>query len=78
MIDKQALTFFGHTIRASGMEEDIMLGRVEGAGRRGRQRTRLPGELKDVTGMPLHHLNETVMSRSEWRLFVQRIARSHK
>ena len=42
MIAKQALTFFGHTIRASGMEIDIMLGRAEGTRRRGRQRPRWP------------------------------------
>ena len=78
MIAKQALTFFGHTIRASGMEKDIMLGRVEGTRRRGRQRTRWLDVLKEFTGMSLHQLNQTAMNRSEWRSFVQRIARSCK
>ena len=78
MTAKQALTFFGHTVRASGMEKDIMLGRVEGTRRRGRQRTRWLDVLKEFTGMSLHQLNETAMNRSEWRSFVQRIARSRK
>ena len=78
MIAKQALTFFGHTIRANGMEKDIMLGGVEGTRRRGKQRTRSLDVLKEVTGMTLHQLNETAVNRSEWRSFVQRIARSRK
>ena len=71
MIAKQALTFFGHTIRAGGMEKDIMLGRIEGTKRRGRQRTRWLDVLKEFTGMSLHQLNETAMNRSEWRSFVR-------
>ena len=78
MIAKQALTFFGHTIRARGMEKDIILGTVEGTRRRGSHRTRWLDVLKEFTGMSLHQLNETAMNRSEWRSFVQRIARSRK
>ena len=68
----------GMEIRASGMEKDIMLGRVEGTRRRDGQRTRWLDVLKEFTGMSLHQLNETAMNRSEWRSFVQRIARSRK
>ena len=75
-IVKQALTFFGHAIRARGMEKDIMLGKAEETRRRGRQRTRWLDVLKESTGMSLHQLNETAMNRSECRWFVQRIAKS--
>ena len=50
----QALTFFGHTIRASRMENDIMLGRVEGTRRQVKQRARWQDVLKKLTGMSLH------------------------
>ena len=78
MIAKQALIFFGHTIRASEVEENIMLGRVQGTRRRGRQRTRWLDVLKESTPMSLHKRKETAMNRSKWRLFVQRIARNRK
>ena len=78
MSAKQALTFFGHTIGTSGMEKDVVLGTVEGTRKRGRQRTRWLDALKELTGMSLHQLDETSMNRSEWRSFVQRIARSCK
>ena len=38
MIIKRDLTFFGHTIGSSGIEKDVMLGKVEGTRRRGRQK----------------------------------------
>ena len=35
---KAALSYFGHVVRAGGMEDDVMLGRMNGARRRGRPR----------------------------------------
>ena len=35
---KAALSYFGHVVRAGGMEDDVMLGRMDGARRRGRPR----------------------------------------
>ena len=66
MISKQALAFFGHTIRASGMEKDTILVRVEGTRRRGKQRTRWLDVLKELAGMSLHQLNETAMNKLEF------------
>ena len=78
MIIKQALTFFGHTMHASRIEKDVMLGKVEGTRRRGRERTRWLNSLKDVTGMTLYELKEKAMNRMEWRMFIQRIAKSRQ
>ena len=78
MIVRQPLTSSRYTIRAKGMEKDIMLGMVGRTKRRGRQRTRWLDELKEITRMSLQQLNETIMNRSEWRLFDQRIARSRQ
>ena len=78
MIIKQALTFFGNIMRASGIEKDVMLGKVEGTRRRGRQRTRWLNSLRDITGVTLDVLKEKAMNRMEWRMFVQRIAKSRQ
>ena len=37
---KAALSYFGHVVRAEGMEDDVMLGRMNGARRKGRLRPR--------------------------------------
>ena len=71
MITKRALTFFGHTMQSSGIEKDVMLGKVEGTRRRGKQRTRWFNSIKEITGMTLYELKENAMNRIDWRMFVQ-------
>ena len=44
--DKAALSYFGHVVRAGGMEDDMMLGRMNGARKRGRPRQRWLDTLK--------------------------------
>ena len=78
MIIKRALTFFGHTMRCSGIEKDVTLGKVEGTRRRGRQRTRWLNSLKEITGMTLNELKEKALNRIDWRIFVLRIAKSRQ
>ncbi len=39
-VPKAALSYVGHVVRAAGMEDDVMLGRMNGARRRGRPRQR--------------------------------------
>ena len=39
-VPRAALSYFGHVVRAGGMEDDVMLGRMNGARRRGRPRQR--------------------------------------
>ena len=65
-------------MRASGLDRDVMLGKVEGTRKHGRQRTRWLDSLKDITGMTLYELKETAMNRVDWRMFVQRIAKSRQ
>ena len=78
MIIKGALTFFEHTMRASGIEKDVMLGKVEGTRRRGGQRARWLNSLKDITRMTFYELKGKAMNKMEWRTFVQRIAKSRQ
>ena len=58
MVVKHRLSYFGHIIRSKGMEQEIMLGKVQGRRRRGRQRIRwLEGVTKE-TGKSLRELHE--------------------
>ena len=65
MILKRGQTFFGHAMRASGIEKDVMLGKVEGTRRCGRQRTRWLNSLNDKAGITLYELKEKAMNRME-------------
>ena len=62
MIIKRALTF-GQTMQASGIEKDVMLGKVPGTRRRDRQRARWLDSLKDITVMTFYELKEKAMNR---------------
>ena len=73
-----SLIFLGQTMRSSELEKDVMLGKVEGTRRRGRQRTRWLDSLKNITGMTMYEIKETAMNRIDWRMFVQRIAKSRQ
>jgi len=63
-------------MRSSRIEKDVMLGKVEVTRRCGRQRTRWLNSLKEVTGMTFYELKERAMNRIDWRMCVQRIAKS--
>ena len=41
-VTEAALSYFGHVVRAGGMADDVMLGRINGARKRGRPRQRNP------------------------------------
>ena len=60
------------------MENDIMLGKVGGRRRRGRQRMRWIEGILTETGKGLIELRELVESRHEWRAFVYRVTKSRE
>ncbi|XP_023235101.1 uncharacterized protein LOC111634534, partial [Centruroides sculpturatus] len=65
---KQKLTYFGHVMRKEvSLEKTIMLGKVEGRRKRGRQRIRWIEKIEKVTEMKLEELRETTRERSRWR-----------
>ena len=66
MMLKLKLQYFGHLIcRADSLEEKLMLGKIEGGRRRGRQRMRCLDGIRDSKDMRLSRLQETVKDRED-------------
>ena len=74
---KLKLQYSGHLMgRADSLEKTLMLGKIEGGRRRGRQKMRWLYGITDSMGMSLNKLQEFVMDREAWHAVIHGVSKN--
>ena len=71
-LNRRKLNFVGHVIRSKRLEKNLMTGMVIGNRGRGKPKTRLSDNIKDICGLMMVQVERNAQDRVEWQRMVER------